>query len=75
VAGPTDKDQVNLTDEESRIMPASGGRFKQAYNAQAAVDTETMLIITTHVTQEPNDKQQMSLRLKRWQPYPDNLGK
>ena len=59
LAGPTDKDQVNLTDEESRIMPASGGGFKQAYNAQAAVDTETMLIITTHVTQETNDKQQM----------------
>ena len=75
VAGPTDKDQVNLTDEESRIMPASGGGFKQAYNAQAAVDTETMLIITTHVTQETNDKQQMSPALEALAALPGQLGK
>jgi transposase len=75
VAGPTDKDQVNLTDEESRIMPASGGGFKQAYNAQAAVDTETMLIITTHVTQETNDKQQMSPALEALAALPEQLGK
>jgi transposase len=29
--GPRDKDQVNLTDEESRIMPVSGGGFEQCY--------------------------------------------
>ncbi len=33
--GPTD--QVNLTDEQSRIMPVAGGGFDQCYNAQAAV--------------------------------------
>src|ERR671915_2229542 len=32
--GPHDKDQVNFTDEESRIMPVSGGGFEQAYNGQ-----------------------------------------
>ncbi len=32
--GPRDKDQVNLTDEESRIMPTSGGGFEQCYLAQ-----------------------------------------
>src|SRR5512138_2618873 len=32
-SGPTAKDQVNLTDEESRIMPTSGGGFGQTYNA------------------------------------------
>ena len=74
-AGPTAEDQVNLTDEESRIMPASGGGFKQAYNAQAAVDTETMLIITTHVTQETNDKQQMSPALEALAALPGKLGK
>ena len=31
--GPLPNDQVNLTDEESRIMPVSGGGFKQCYNA------------------------------------------
>ena len=35
--GPQAKDQVNFTDEESRIMPKSGGGFEQAYNAQASV--------------------------------------
>jgi hypothetical protein len=34
-AGPKSTDQVNLTDEESRIMPVSGGSFEQSYNAQA----------------------------------------
>jgi len=33
--GPRDSDQINLTDEESRIMPVAGGGFEQAYNAQA----------------------------------------
>ena len=30
----------NATDEESRIIPASGGGFKQEYNAHEVVDTE-----------------------------------
>jgi len=54
-AGPRDGDQVNLTDEESRIMPSSGGGFVQGYNAQAAVDTDTMLVVAAHVTQASND--------------------
>ena len=56
--GSKESDQVNLTDEESRIMPVAGGGFEQAYNAQAAVDAETMLVIGTGVTQAPNDKEQ-----------------
>lgn len=40
-AGPRSSDQVNLTDEESRIMLVSGGGFEQSYNAQAGVDIET----------------------------------
>ena len=38
-------DQINLTDEDSRIMPATGKGFEQSYNAQAAVDTQTMLVV------------------------------
>ncbi len=57
--GPKATDQINLTDEESRIMPVSGGGFEQAYNAQAAVDASTLLVIGTGVTQAPNDKQQI----------------
>jgi hypothetical protein len=36
--GAKDSDQINLTDEESRIMKVSGGGFEQCYNAQAGVD-------------------------------------
>ena len=57
--GPREQDQVNLTDEESRIMPVSGGGFEQAYNVQAAVDTATMLVMAAGVTQETNDKRQV----------------
>ena len=35
--GPLPSDQINLTDEDSRIMPMVGGGFEQCYNAQAAV--------------------------------------
>jgi hypothetical protein len=57
--GARDNDQINLTDEESRIMPVAGGGFEQAYNAQAAVDAKTMLVVATGVTQAPKDKQQI----------------
>lgn len=57
--GPKDSDQINLTDEESRIMPMAGGGFEQAYNAQAAADAATMLVVGAHVTQAPNDKEQV----------------
>src|SRR4029077_5029825 len=33
VEGPQPKDQINLTDEDSRIMPVAGGGFDQCYNA------------------------------------------
>jgi transposase len=58
VSGPGPKDQVNLTDPESRIMP-KGKSFKQAYNAQAGVDTESLLIIGHRVTQHCNDKEEL----------------
>lgn len=73
--GPRDKDQVNLTDEESRIMPVSGGGFEQCYNAQASVDTDTMLITGTHVTQASNDKQEVEPALKKLNALPNDLGK
>jgi transposase len=44
-AGPRPDDQINLTDEESRIMPIAGGGFEQCYNAQAVVDTESLLVL------------------------------
>jgi transposase len=57
--GPKACDQINLTDEDSRIMPVAGGGFEQAYNAQAAADAPTMLVVATGLTQAPNDKEQV----------------
>ena len=73
-AGPSAKDQVNLTDEESRIMPISGGGFEQTYNAQAAVDTESKLIVTAHITQQSNDKLELEPTLKNLNALPKQLG-
>jgi transposase len=72
--GAKDNDQISLTDEESRIMKASGGGFVQAYNAQAAVDTDTMLIVSTGVTQDCNDKKQITPTLERIAALPEELG-
>lgn len=68
-------DQVNLTDDESRIMKMSGDGFVQAYNAQAAVDIDTMLIISSSVTQDCNDKKQVEPMLEQISVLPDELGK
>lgn len=51
------KSQYNFTDEESRIMKTSNG-FDQCYNAQAAV-TNDMLVAATHLSDQPNDKEQL----------------
>jgi len=45
VEGPLPTDQINLTDEDSRIMPVAGGGFEQCYNAQAAVAADSLLVI------------------------------
>ncbi|MDR1967324.1 MAG: IS1182 family transposase [Burkholderiaceae bacterium] len=73
-AGPKSKDQINLTDEHSRIMPVSGGGFEQSYNAQAGVDTETMMVITRHVSQACNDKCEVEPTLKQISALPEELG-
>jgi transposase len=57
---PAPSDQFNFTDPESRIMKAgNGGHFEQSYNAQAAVDVESRLIVGERVSQSPTDKQQL----------------
>lgn len=57
--GPRDKDQVNLTDAESRIMPSSEG-FIQGFNAQSGVDVESHLVVSNHVSQNPNDQKEVT---------------
>ncbi len=73
-AGPLAKDQINLTDEESRIMPVAGGGFEQCYNAQAAVAAGSLLVVAADVTQAPNDKQQIEPMLDALAQLPDALG-
>jgi transposase len=72
--GAQPKDQINLTDEESRIMPVAGGGFDQCYNAQAAVAVGSMLVVATDVVQAPNDKQQVEPTLDKLGALPPALG-
>ncbi len=74
VAGPRPKDQVNLTDADSRIMPVAGDGFEQAYNAQAVVASESLLVLTTDVVQAANDKEQIEPALKKLKQLPEALG-
>ena len=73
--GPLPSDQVNLTDEASRIMPVAGGGFEQCYNAQAAVAADSLLVVATDVVQAPNDKQQLEPMLGKLAELPGELGK
>lgn len=73
--GVKEKDQVNLTDEESRIMKVAGGGFDQCYNAQAMVATGSMLIVATEVTQAANDKEQLVPMIEKVQALPQELGR
>lgn len=73
--GPTAQDQINLTDEDSRIMRVAGGGFEQCYNAQAAVDTDTLLVVAQGLTQAGNDKEQVIPMLAELQALPASLGR
>jgi transposase len=75
VEGPLPTDQVNLTDEESRIMPVADGGFEQCYNAQAVVAADSLLVIAVDVVQAPNDKQQIEPMLGKIAELPAELGK
>ncbi len=56
ISSPTDSDQYNFTDPESRIMKTSNG-FNQCYNGQGAVN-EDMVIVGAHCNAHANDKQE-----------------
>jgi transposase len=73
--GVQDKDQVNLTDEDSRIMKVAGGGFEQCYNAQTVVATGSMLIVATEVTQAANDQEQLMPMIEKIQALPKELGR
>jgi len=55
--GPRDDDQYNFTDPESRIMKNSSDKgFNQHYNAQVAVEQESLLIVGTSLSNHPTDQ-------------------
>ena len=55
---PDEKTQGNFTDPESRIMRTGDG-FEQAYNAQAAVDAASHVIVAQTVVAEQADVRQL----------------
>ncbi|MDP3046021.1 MAG: IS1182 family transposase [Chloroflexota bacterium] len=56
--GPRDDDQYNFTDPESRIMKSSRTGFEQSYNAQVAVDQDSLLIVGQMLSNHPTDQQE-----------------
>lgn len=75
IEGPGPTDQINLTDEDSRIMPMADGGFDQCYNAQAAVAAGSMLVVAIDVAQAPNDKQRLEPMVNKITTLPEALGK
>ncbi len=59
---PDPKTQYHFTDPDSRIMQDSGnkGAYIQGYNAQAAVDVKSQVIVSTLLTQENPDSQHVA---------------
>jgi len=59
-SGAGDKDQYNFTDPDSRIMKNSNNKgFDQHYNAQIAIDQESLLIVANTLSNHPNDYAEM----------------
>jgi transposase len=51
---PSDDEKRNLTDSDSRLLKTAHG-YVQGYNAQAAVDAESQVIVAQMLTNERND--------------------
>ena len=64
-AAPEPKAQRNFTDPESQIMPKGGKEFVQAYNAQAAVDSEAQVIVAQGVSNSATDVRQLEPMVKQ----------
>src|SRR3954469_17784570 len=75
VETPLPTDPINLTDEESRIMPVAGGGFEPCDNAQAVVAAGSLLVVAADVVQAANDKQQLAPMLGTIDTLPAELGR
>jgi len=63
-ATPRDKAQRSFTDPDARMMKTNRG-FGYAYNAQAAADEFSQVILAGYVTQAPTDINQLLVMLDR----------
>ena len=70
--GARSQDQYNFTDPESRIMKTGSG-FEQSYNAQAAVEVESRLLVSQAVTDAANDKEQLEPTLATTSPVIERI--
>ena len=57
----TEKDTINLTDPQARLLPQKKGGYAPGYNVQIAVqaDTKAPLIVAASVCDESNDRRQL----------------
>lgn len=63
-AEPRDKAQRSFTDRDARMMKTNHG-FGYAYNAQAAADEFSQIIVAAYITQAPVDMNQLLVMLER----------
>ena len=64
-AEPDPNRQYNFTDPDSRVMVDGATKsFQQSYNCQAAVDEKDQIIVASGVTQDTNDKLQVTPLVK-----------
>jgi transposase len=70
---PDDKKQINMTDADSQLMrKTKRSPCVQAYNAQAAVEVDSMLIVSQHVTTNASDRNELIPALNN---IPESVGK
>jgi len=58
-----DKKQISFADKEARIM-GKNGNFQYAYNGQISVDKDNQIIVGEHLSQNANDKQEVTEALQ-----------
>lgn len=71
---PRPDEQINLVDEDSRLMRKNkSSGYEQGYNAQAVVDAEgSMLVLSAHVSQCATDSKEL---VKAVEGIPESIGK
>lgn len=67
-----DVKKINLTDPESHLMKNKKGAFEQCFSPQISVDSEEKIIIGNHVSQAPDDTNELIPMIEEVE---KNLGK